>query len=182
MADELERRPGANGPGYGGPARGLRSFEQGNTAAVRHGAYAVTSLTGRARDVAHALEQLMRAEELFRPAFSPTIAAASVVIVRLERAEAALSKVDEAAGDNALGPYVGEHGDAIARLRQDARGWANSALRYFDALGLSPASLARIARDTGVGKAARASAALRALEEHVGREYGAERGAAEGDS
>jgi hypothetical protein len=152
-----------------------RGFKQGNLVGQRHGAYAVASLTGRAGEVADRLRELMQAEDLWRPSFSPTIDACAVVLVRLERAEAALAKVDAAAGDNVLGAYVGEHGDALARLRHDCRGWANVARGFLADLGLSPASLARISRDTGVGRAARASAALRALEDHVEREYGAGR-------
>lgn len=155
--------------------RRCRGFEPGHELSVRHGAYAVVGLEGRAREVADSLEELMRDEGVWRDVFAPTIRAAAVVLVRLERAEAALQQVDEAAGENPLASYVGENRDTLARLRQDARGWANTARTYLNDLGLSPASLARIARDTGVGKAARASAAIRALDEHVQREYGAGR-------
>lgn len=165
---------GTSEHGEGCECNRCQGFQPGHDLSTRTGAYAVVGLEGRAREVSEALEDLMRAEEMWRPAFAPTVAACAVVLVRLERAEAALAKVDEAAGDNPLGAYVGEQGVTLARLRQDARGWANTARTYLNDLGLSPASLARISRDSGIGKAARASAALRALDDHVEREYGAE--------
>lgn len=58
---------------------------------------------------------------------------------------------------------------ACARTRGNGR---TPRRGYLGDLGLTPVSLARISRDTGVGGAARASAALRALDEHLEREYG----------
>jgi hypothetical protein len=117
--------------------------------------------------------------EVWRPSFEVTVQAAAVVFVRLERAERALEELerrleDDQESSSALDVYL--RADAAGRLhfrlRQDARGWSNSLRGYLADLGLSPAALARISRDSGLGRAARASAALRALEEHVSREYG----------
>lgn len=134
-------------------------------------------VAGRAGEVAEALQALLVREDLWRDSFAPTLTALSVVWVRLERAEAALEQLEaeiERDGGGSLAAYLettkktGLH----FRLRQDARGWANTLRGYLNDLGLSPAALARISRDSGLGRAARASAALRALEEHVTREYG----------
>lgn len=151
----------------------------GNSNAVRHGSYALLQLRGRADDLAQGLRDMMVAEDLWRPSFVPTVEAAAVVLARLERAERALAELDERLEvENAhpLAGYLGkpETREALGRLRQDAKGWANTARGYLADLGLNPASLARIARDTGVGRAARAQAALRDLGDHLEREYGAD--------
>ena len=108
----------------------------------------------------------------------------AIVMVRLERAEGALEELErqlEERGESPLAAYLaaGKAGTLHFRLRQDSRGWANTLRGYLADLGLSPAALARISRDSGLGRAARASAALRALEQHVEREYG--RGGVEGE-
>jgi hypothetical protein len=126
--------------------------------------------------------------EVWRSSFEPTLQAAAVVFVRLERAERALEELEqrldeEQEASSALDVYLraDKAGALHFRLRQDARGWANTLRTYLSDLGLHPAALARISRDSGLGRAARASAALRALEAHVEREYGAGR-TAEADS
>jgi hypothetical protein len=135
------------------------------------------SLQGRAGEVAEAITAVMMREDIYRESFAPTVQATAMVLVRFERAEAALEELErrlEEQGESPLAAYLaaGKAGSLHFRLRQDARGWANSARGYLGDLGLSPAALARISRDSGLGRAARASAALRALEAHVEREYG----------
>jgi hypothetical protein len=90
--------------------------------------------------------------------------------VRVERAAAAIAQVDEAATEP-LGSYVGDAGETVERLRRDLRSWTNSARGYFSELGLSPAALARISRDSGVGRATRAQAAIRELNAHLEEHY-----------
>jgi hypothetical protein len=132
----------------------------------------MVQIQGRAGEVADALTAALRSEQLYRESFAPAVAACAVVLVRLERAEAALAQVDErmdAEGGGPLAAYLGANGegDPLGRLRADAARWANQARAYMSELGLTPASLARIAKDTGVAQHARTSAALRALAEHV---------------
>ena len=83
---------------------------------------------------------------------------------------AAIAQVDDAATEP-LGSYVGEAGETIEKLRRDLRGWTNAARGYLAELGLTPAALARISRDSGVGRATRAQAALRELNQHLEANY-----------
>lgn len=114
----------------------------------RHGAYATLSLQGRAGEVAEAITNLMVREDLYRDSFAPTVQAASVVWVRLERAEAALEELErqlEERGEWPLAAYLqsGKAGTLHFRLRQDSRGWSNSLRGYLADLGLSPACRTR---------------------------------------
>jgi hypothetical protein len=145
-------------------------FAPGNGLAVKHGAYAVVGITGRAREIADALVEAMVAEGTWRPSFAPTVQVCAVVLVRVERAAAAIAQVDEAAQEP-LGSYVGDAGETVAKLRQDMRSWTNGARGYLSELGLTPAALARISRDSGVGRATRAQAALRELNAHLEAHY-----------
>jgi hypothetical protein len=148
------------------------------------GAYAGVELARRAGEVADGIRGLMIEGEVWRSSFEPTVQATAVVLERLRRAEAALEEIEqrleleaEASGSLVDAYLNAEKAGALHwRLRQDARGWANTLRGYLNDLGLSPAALARISRDSGMGRAARASAALRALEEHVEREYGPREG------
>jgi hypothetical protein len=144
----------------------------GALARQTHGAYSVVQIEGRAGEVAEALTDALVAEGLYRPAFAPAVSACAVVLVRLERAHAALDQVDErmeAEGGGPLAAYLGTigEGDPLSKLRQDAARWANVARAHMADLGLTPASLARIAKDTGIAQQTRTQAALRALSEHV---------------
>jgi hypothetical protein len=137
-------------------------------------------LAPQAQETADVIRALMVEAEVWRPSFEPTLQATAVVLERLRRAEAALEELEERleAEASESGALVDAYlradkaGGLHFRLRQDARGWANTLRGYLADLGLSPAALARISRDSGLGRAARASAALRALEAHVEREYG----------
>jgi hypothetical protein len=117
----------------------------------------------------------LQAEGLWRPLFGPAVEAASVTLVRQERAEAALQAAEDAlaeAGSGAVDAYLGRDGaNPLGRLREDSRRWANAARGYLNDLGLTPRALAAIARDTGIGRATRATAALDALAAHVDREH-----------
>lgn len=148
-------------------------FTAGHELSTKHGAYSVVGIQGRAREVAEQIAAAMVREDLYRPSFQAAIEACSVVLVRLERAHAAMAKADEALDATApLAGYAGGEADALARLRYDAAKWAGQARQYLNDLGLTPRSLAAISRDTGIGRSARASVALRALDQHLEREYG----------
>jgi hypothetical protein len=153
-----------------------RGFEVGNELSTTHGAYSVVQLAPRAQEVADGIRAAMVREDLWRESFAPAVSACAVVLVRLERGTAALQHAEElleAEGASPLAAYLGRDGsDTLGRLREDSRRWANAARGYLNDLGLTPTALARIARDTGIGRATRASAALQALGEHVQREHG----------
>jgi uncharacterized protein YjiS (DUF1127 family) len=144
-------------------------FEAGNQLAMRHGAkVSVLQLQGDAAEVAGGLRDLMIEAQTYRPAFEPTIEVCSVVLVRVRRAALAIDRVDEAAGDP-LAPYATQNAEMLSRLREDMRRWTNAARGYLETLGLTPAALARIARDAG--QAGRARAALDALHDHLLENY-----------
>jgi hypothetical protein len=173
-----------SGPFLHGPAKGASThdescschrclaFQPGNALALKHGAYAVVEIQGRAREVEESLVAALRSEDLWRPSFAPTVAICAVTLVRVERAYAAIAQLDDAA-ENPLAAYLGERAQAVEKVREDLRRWTNTARQHLAELGLTPSALARIARDTGQGKAARASAAIRALADHVEREHAA---------
>ena len=102
---------------------------------TKHGARSLVEIRGRASEVAEGLRETMALEELWRPLFGVTVEAASIVLVRMERAARFLEEVE---ADPAHDPEL------TARLRSDLRGWATAARGYLNDLGLTPASLARI--------------------------------------
>jgi hypothetical protein len=127
MAADLE--PRGNGAGVGGPARGYSwpPFEEENTAAVTHSAYALLLLRPRAEELACGLREAMG--DIYEQRFEPAVAGAAMIGARLERATAAL---DDAKPNE------------LARLESDARGWMRQWFNALAALGLTPASAVRI--------------------------------------
>ncbi len=163
-----EHGTSAHGPEC--PCARCTGFRSGHQLSVKHGARSVVGIRGRASEVAEALTELMREDGIFRAAFTPTIEAAATVLVRLERAAIALDTVDDSLLEaSPLAGYLaaGDRPEALSRLRDDMRKWAGTARSYLNDLGLSPAALARVQRDTGIGRATRAQAALRELSEHI---------------
>jgi hypothetical protein len=59
----------------------------------------------------------------------------------------------------------------LERLRQELSRSITQAHRLLAELGASPRALAAIAKDTGIGRAARATAALRELDAHLEENY-----------
>lgn len=152
-------------------------FQPGHQLGVTHGAKAIVSIKGRSAEVAAGLTELMQAEGIYRASFEPTVAACATVLVRLERASLAIEAVDETLdekGASPLAPYLTgqERSAALGALRDDLRRWSATARAFLNDLGLSPAALGRIQRDTGIGRATRAQAALRELNAHIDRTYG----------
>jgi hypothetical protein len=118
---------------------------------VTHGAYSVVHLQPRAEELAQSLRVALA--ENHEPRFEGAIAGAAMVGARLERAMAAL----EDAGPS-----------EFVRLDADARGWMRLWFGALAALGLTPASAARL----GVHVAqARHEDELR---RHIEDKYGAE--------
>jgi hypothetical protein len=128
---------------------------------LTHGARSLVQIQGRASEVADGLREAMVAEGIYRPAFDPTLAACSIVLVRIERLAARLDAED--AGE--VEPVSDRHPD---QLRQ----WTNTLRGYLGDLGLTPRSLAVIARDTGLAGYTRTQTAMRDLEAHLAAEHG----------
>jgi hypothetical protein len=135
-----------------------KSFARGNQLAtvhaVTHGAYvSPVRLSPRADELADEIRPYLPAQS---PGYEPALACYCLILCRVERA--------------AQGVYAHPDGDQQStRLLNDLRKWLMASLRYASELGLTPASQARLFRDSGIGRSATASAALR---EHLEANYG----------
>lgn len=119
-------------------------FAEGNELAVQHGAYSTLHLAPRAAELAAELRAVVPA---YSPADEPMVRMLAIVLARVERATAALEKVDDAAEGNEVGVYLGDGAESMRRLREDSRGWINTARRLANDLGLTPTSRARLGLD-----------------------------------
>lgn len=120
-------------------------FSQGNDAAVRHGAYSVLKLAPRAEQIATSLRESV---PISSASDNATIDVLGFVLAQLERANLVLSHVqDDELSQIRNGKLGAAQRDDLRRLAADARGWANTALRYSEALGLTPLSRARLGLD-----------------------------------
>jgi len=145
---------------------GFTPGPDGTAAAVRlqHGARSLVQIRPRAAEVAEGLQLRLAEEQLWRESFRPAVEACALVLVRLERAHAAL---DEHEAEHGALSGSTQH----AALIQSAARWANAARSYLSDLGLTPRALAAIARDTGLARSTRTAAALSSLTEHVERTH-----------
>ncbi len=86
---------------------------------------------------------------VYDPADEFVIQALGVLLVRIERAEAALTSVEAEADARGrdLPPPIGSDVQWIDNLRKDLRSWLSVAERYFAQLGMSPGSRARLGLD-----------------------------------
>jgi len=116
---EIERK---HGPGC--DCTRCVGFEKGNSLPLRHGAYAVVALGPRVEELADLIRELV-------PAYSPsdeiTIRLLCLALARLERSSDATGKV----------PI-----EELGRLRENERGWTNTARRLLNDLGMTPTSRA----------------------------------------
>lgn len=131
-----------------------KPFQPGHSLSTTHGSYAVIRLKPRAQEITNALREQA---PLYAPALEITLQAAGAVAARLERAFGALEDADDPA--------------ELARLEQDARGWAGTLLRYLDALGMTTGSLLRAGVDLAAlaGHRDRLDEALSSLAEEGAR-------------
>jgi hypothetical protein len=162
---ELERPARRRGRGASAHVPGCAcvrctGFPPGNELSLRHGAYSSPlRLSGRADELAEAIRPHLVAGGA---GVDVVVRAYAIVLARVELASAAIEAADRAAAP--LDSYQdGKGGLALERLRTDLRRWLGLALKYSDALGLTPASAARLARDAaqGVDSATAAQARLR---------------------
>jgi hypothetical protein len=127
------------------PGNGSRPpFEVGNTIAVTHGSYSSVVVGPRAQEIADELRAVVPVRS---PADEPSIRLLAQTLAQVERATAALERLHEAMGERPLGPYMVEDAAKLQRLREDTRGWINTARRLCGDLGLTPTSRARLGVD-----------------------------------
>lgn len=90
----------------------------------------------RTQEIADGVRQSL---PLYAQADETTVGLLAVTLRRVERAAAAIARVDEETDDNPLAPYMVEtQREALGRLRSDLRSWIRLAAELSDRLGLSP--------------------------------------------
>jgi hypothetical protein len=121
-------------------------FGRGNTASLKHGAYAVVHLRSRADEIRDALAGVA---DLASPADGATLDVCASLLAQAERALTILEHAQKEELDAILAgtPLKPEERQNLARLSADTRGWLNSAMRALDRLGLSPLARARLGAD-----------------------------------
>jgi hypothetical protein len=114
-------------------------FQPAHALSRKHGAYAVVALRGRADELASELRELVPLASL---SDSPTIDVLALLLAQLERAGVVLASAQQREHERLTqgGAATAEDRDELKRLAADLRGWTNTALRYLEALGLSPRS------------------------------------------
>lgn len=140
----------------------LRPAQPGNDLALRHGAYAVIHLHGRAAQIAQQIEAVV---SIASEADRPLIEVLSMTLAQLERAHAVLAAEQRTELEQLQAGKrpTKAHRQNLQRLSADARGWANSARRMLEDLGCSPRSRAALGLDV-----ARTGDVLAALRERYG--------------
>jgi hypothetical protein len=111
---------------------------------VRHGAYSTLRLAPRARELADEIRNVVPA---FSPADEPMVRLLALTLARVEMATRALEVIDERAEGNEVTVYLGDSAESLRRLREDSRGWINTARRIANDLGMTPTSRAKLGLD-----------------------------------
>jgi hypothetical protein len=119
---------------------------RGNQLAAKHGAYATLALGDRVGELAPVIAEHVPG---YTVADEIAVRLLALALARLERSSEALAETTDV--------------DALNRLRQDERGWANTVRRYLSDLGLTPTARAKLGLDVVRAK----GEALRALHDHV---------------
>ncbi len=138
----------------------------GNQRAATHGCYSVLTQTPRAEQLAIELRDLV---PLATVADSPAIDVLALTLAQLERASVVLSHRQQTeVAQLREGRRPGKiDRDDLRRLSQDARGWASVATRLLEALGMTPASRAKLGLDV-----ARGVDAVVRLDDYLASNYG----------
>ncbi len=124
-----------------------RGFAKGNGVALKHGSYALLRLQPRAKELAAELRELV---PLSSPTDGPAIDALSLILAQAEHGGLVLATVQARTWERITRgeePLTADERDDLRRLSADLRGWLNSAGRYFEALGMTPTSRARLGLD-----------------------------------
>jgi hypothetical protein len=112
----------------------------GHELTVRHGArVALERISDEANAVADAIRVVM---PVFHPADEIAVRALSIVLIRIERAEQALTARDR--GERLPNGREVTEGDTLER---NLRSWLSVAERYLAQLGMTPGSRARLGLD-----------------------------------
>ena len=113
-----------------------------------HGAMSRGHVIARAQRTLELADGIRSVVPVYEDADQFAVQALAVLLVRIERADAALSQV-EAEADAREGPAAAYRGQEpwVENLRRDLRGWLSGAERYLASLGLSPGSRARLGLD-----------------------------------
>ena len=114
-----------------------------------HGAMSRTHVIAKAQRTAELADAIRSVVPVYDPADEFTVQALAVLLVRIERAEAALAEVEAEADESGEGPAAVYRGGKawVENLRRDLRSWLSVAERYLSALGMSPGSRARLGLD-----------------------------------
>ncbi len=118
------RAPESKGAGRGGPKRDYSwpPFEEGNTVALRHGAYATLALKPRAEEIAGRLREAMG--DAFEDTHTAAVEAGALAGARVEAA---------------LGHLLDEtNTEELKTLDANARSWLRLYLDTLERLGLTP--------------------------------------------
>ncbi|MGZ4380588.1 MAG: hypothetical protein ACXVZ3_04090 [Gaiellaceae bacterium] len=124
-----------------------RGFEKGNSVALKHGSYALLRLQPRATELAPELLELV---PLSSPTDGPAIEALAMILAQAEHAGLVLATVQARTWERITRgeePLTADERDDLRRLSADLRGWLNSAGRFFEMLGMTPSSRARLGLD-----------------------------------
>jgi hypothetical protein len=154
-------------------------FPEANTVSVRHGAY-VALRDDLARTIDRLGPEVVEEAAIIRrlvPGYAESDELAvqdlAVVRVRIRRAAAALRRVDEAAGDEPLGAFVGkERSPQLDTLRADLHRWLRHSRALMNDLGLTTSSrfaLGLVVARTQLDLQALSDAELAQLERIVAR-------------
>ena len=118
-------------------------FGQGNGYGLKHGVYA--SPVKLAPETNALAEELAPLVPMATAADSPAIQLLALALVRIGRADAAISTAEDE-GDE----------ERVRRLDERARNWSGTAIKLLDALAMTPSSRARFAKDAAAGIASEA--------------------------
>jgi hypothetical protein len=156
------KRPSA-GPSTHGPdcsCTRCRGFEPGhehrvqpgNELSVKHGAYAIVKLGPRTVELADIVREAVG--PFYRSSDELAVQTLALVMARIEAAEAALAGIEpgttstsKSADDGASARVSARKSISLETLEANLRGWVNTQIRLMDALGLTPASRAKLGLD-----------------------------------
>jgi hypothetical protein len=129
-------------------------FPRGNLLQMTHGAgVGLMHLAPRADEIANTIRAIL---PLYSEADEPVVRLLAISQARIERAVAALDKIDDQLGDDPLSAYLGPDAavKTLQRLREDCRGWINTSKRLASELGMTPASRAKLGLDVALTRRA----------------------------